>query len=91
MPLGPWCSEQPMRREKRAKMWEWWEINVRSNQTQANEIWQLKSNEGIFVWIACWIMQSPIFSPVLHSIGKFHAVFWAAETVFSWTVVDVNV
>lgn len=72
-------------------MWERWEINVRSNQTQANEIWQLKSNMGIFVWIAWWIMQTPIFCPVLQSIGKFHAIFWAVETVFSKTVVNVNV
>lgn len=58
-------------------MWEWWEINVRSNQTQANKIWQLKSNKGIFVWIAWWIMQTPIFCPVLQSAGKFHSIFWA--------------
>lgn len=83
MPLGPWCSEQTMRGRGRVKMWEWWKINVRSNQTQANLIWQLKSNEGIFVWIACWIMQSPIFCPVLRSIGKLDAVFWVAETAFS--------
>lgn len=67
-------------------MWERWEINVRSNQTQANEIWQLKSNKGIFVWIARWIMQTPIFCPVFQSIGKFLAIFWAVQTV-----VDVNI
>lgn len=73
-------------------MWERWEINVRSNQTQANQIWQSKSNKGIFVWIAWWIMQTPIFCPVLQSIGKFRAIFRAVENVFfSQTVVDVNV
>ncbi len=55
-------------------MWERWKINVCSYQTQANHFWQLKSNKDVFVWTAWWIMQTPIFCPVLQSIGKFHAV-----------------
>lgn len=75
------CAEQKMR--------EPWRINACSNQTGANAAWQLKSNEGRSVWIAWWIMQTPVFCPIFRP--EIHAVSWAWEALSSWTVADVNV
>lgn len=75
------CVEQKMR--------ERWQINAHSNQTGANATWQFKSNEGRSVWIAWWIMQTPVFCPVF--CPEIYAVSWAWEALWSWTIADVNV